>query len=77
MIAISEKTLIMAIQAISDAVHDLRDECQETDGPDLPDMQELLLAYSLAAGDLKNGYAKLAESGADLPPYAALTVRRG
>ena len=77
MLEITENTLIMAIQAVADAVHDLRDECAETDSSDLPDIQELLLSYSIAAGELKAAYAKLSETGTDLPPYAELVARRG
>ncbi len=77
MVEISENTLVMAIQAIADAVNDLRDECAETDGPELPDIQELLLSYSIAAGELKKIYAKLAETDVTLPEYAELIARRG
>ncbi len=76
MVEIKEQTLLMAIQVMADAIAELKTECAETDGPDLPDLQELLLSYSLAAADLKRAYLGLQEAGAILPPYEELVANR-
>ncbi len=76
MIEIKEQTLLMAIQVMADAIAELRQECAETDGPDLPDLQELLLGYSLAAADLQRAYSCLQETDAVMPPYEELVANR-
>ena len=55
---IDGKTLILCVQAIAAEVRDLNTSRDSPPGTQQADTDELLLAYSLAASDLKEAYPK-------------------
>jgi hypothetical protein len=72
MVEISIETLVMAVQAIDAEISYITDSV-DGDLKDLPtDDQEMLLAYSKAAMELKARYQEIRESEQDLPPYEQL-----
>ena len=79
---IDGKTLILCVQAIAAEIRDLMKIARDSPpGPEQADVDELLLAYSLAASDLKEAYLKeLTEArakGAHLPEYEELVGEDG
>ena len=72
MIEVSIQTLMMALQAVDAEISRIKD----TVGGDLgeldPDLQEVLLAYSKAAMELKARYLEARKSAPRLPPYEQL-----
>ena len=78
---IDGETLTLCVQAIAAEIRDLRIARDSTPGPEQADIDELLLAYSLAATDLKEAYLKeLAEArakGAHMPDYEELVGEDG
>lgn len=73
---LSAQTLVMAVQAVDAEM----DRIQDTAGGDItelePDAQELLLAYSLAAMELKASYLHARASEPGLPAYERLVSGR-
>lgn len=69
------KTLVIAIKALDKDLQKLGQECDEYDGPELPDMQGLLLDYTRAAADLKAAYLETYTPNSNLPEYATLVAR--
>ncbi len=78
---IDGKTLILCVQAITAEIRDLKIARDSAPSPEQADIDELLLAYSLAASDLKEAYLKeLTEArakGAHLPEYEELVGEDG
>ncbi len=68
------KTLAIAIKMLAKEIHKLEKECDEYDGPELPDMQELLLDYTRAAADLKQAYLDVYTPNSNLPEYSAMVA---
>ncbi len=68
------KTLVIAIKTLDKDLQKLSQECDEYDGPELPDMQELLLDYTRAADDLKAAYLETYTPNSNLPEYSALVA---
>ena len=78
---IDGNTLILCVQAIAAEIRDRKTARDSPPGPEQADIDELLLAYSLAASDLKEAYLKeLTEArakGAHLPEYEELVGEDG
>lgn len=72
MAELSPQTLMMAVQGIDAEIHRIIDTANGEIGDLEPDEQELLMAYSKAAAELKNAYAEAHDSVPNLPPYDAL-----
>ena len=70
---ISERTLVMAIQAIDSEIQRLRamPEDQVVPGDEI-----LLVDFENAAEDLEEAYAKALKRSTNLPPYEQLVRRR-
>jgi hypothetical protein len=66
------QSLVVLVQVLNRAVRELDAECDATDGPEKPDLQELLLDYTLAADDLKEVYLAAFEPNSNMMPYAKL-----
>lgn len=70
---VSGRTLMMAIQAVDGEVQQIREELEEIgDGPNEADLQDLLLAFTEAADELKAAYLEELETSEHLPPYEEL-----
>lgn len=69
---ISEKTLIMAVQAVDAEIRRLR---ALDDDSIVPGDQELLLQYELAGDELQDVYGVTEAVFSNLPPYAQLAQR--
>ena len=69
---LSTQTLVMAVQAVDAEIRRLK----ETAGGEItelaPDDQELLLAFSQAAMELKKAYLDAREFAPNMPPYEQL-----
>ena len=78
---INGETLTLCVQAIAAEIRDLEIARDSMPGPEQADIDELLLAYSLAASDLKEAYLKeLTEArakGAHMPDYEELVGEDG
>ena len=78
---IDGKTLILCVQAIAAEIRDLKTARDSPPGTQQADIDELLLAYSLAASDLKEAYLReLTEArarGAHMPDYEELVGDAG
>jgi hypothetical protein len=68
------QTMVVLIQVLDGAIVALGAECDATDGPDKPDLQELLLDYTLAAQDLKMRYQAARHPESNMPPYETLVT---
>lgn len=75
MAKLSGNTLMMAVQAVHAEMQRVRGDVSITDLE--PDDQELLLAYSRAAEELKAAYADVCKTSPGLPPYADLVAGGG
>lgn len=64
-------TLLMAIQAVADAIGHLRERLK-TPGVDALDDTEMLLAYERAADELRRAYEVARLTASNLPPYGDL-----
>ena len=71
------QTMVVLIQVLADAIKVLDEECAATDGPDKPDLQELLLDYTLAASDLKALYLATRHPDSNMPSYERLVPPEG
>lgn len=71
------QTMVALIQVLDSAIVALDAECDATDGPDKPDLQELLLDYTLAAQDLKALYLATRHPDSNMPPYEKLVTTQG
>ena len=72
MATLSAQTLIKAIQAVDAAVKKIAQERDEATDPELSDLEELLLSYSLAEAELKKAYEEQQGVSDNLPPYSEL-----
>jgi hypothetical protein len=70
------QSLVVLVQVLNRAIRELDAECEATDGPDKPDLQELLLDYTLVADDLKDEYLATHEPDSNMPSYEELTTRQ-
>lgn len=73
---VSGRTLVMAIQAVDEEIHRLEEERTALGEEGDPDLDELLLAYSLAADELEKAYREALQHVSNLPPYEQLVGRR-
>lgn len=73
MIAISAQTLVMAIQGVDAEVRRIKNSADGDISELDPDDQELLMAFSQAAMELKAAYLAERKSIPDLPNYERLT----
>ena len=75
---VSGNTLLMAVQAVDDAIQALRARLQEADEDDDPrDDEELLHSYRKAADELRRAYELARLSSSNLPPYDEVLPPRG
>jgi hypothetical protein len=74
---LNERTLVMAIQGVDAEMRRIGEQIETTEGPEQADLEELLLAYSLAAGELKEAYLHALEPGSNLPAYSELVSTHG
>ncbi len=76
MTTLTAQTLVMAVQAVDAEIRRIT----ESAGGDIaelePDEQELLLAFSQAATELKVVYLELTLSAPGIPPYDQLVRRK-
>ncbi len=66
------QSLVVLIQVLDDAIKVLDAECDATEGLDKPDLQELLLDYTLAANDLKELYLATRHPDSNMSAYERL-----
>jgi hypothetical protein len=70
MAEVSGRTLMMAVQAVNEAISRIK---ASGDPDELePDLEELLLSYSRAEMELKAAYLEARRSTPGLPPYEEL-----
>ena len=74
MTTLSPQTLVMAVQGIDAEIRRIQDVACGDTGDLEPDEQELLLAFSQAATELKVAYVALLQSTPGLPPYEQLVA---
>lgn len=68
---VSGTTLMMAVQAVHQAVRELEQELERADA-DPTEATEMLLAYSAAADELRAAYQVARLTTSNLPPYEQL-----
>jgi hypothetical protein len=68
---VSGDTLLMAIQAVNDAIASLRVSLHDGSG-DSRDDTEMLMSYTKTAQELRAAYEVARLTTADLPPYDEL-----
>ena len=73
MTSLSAQTLMMAIQGVDAEMNRLTAECGSVAEME-PDDQELYLAFSKAAEELKRAYLDAARAYPTLPPYDDLVA---
>lgn len=69
---VSGLTLMVAIQSVDAEIRRLEAECEAETGPELPDLQDLLLSYHNAADELRKAYIEECRHVINLPPYEML-----
>jgi hypothetical protein len=70
---VSGNTLLMAIQAVNDAIKELDRRLRHPDGEGHPlDDTEMLMSYTRAAEELRSAYEVARLGSSNLPPYAEL-----
>lgn len=69
---LSPQTLMMAVQAVHAEMTRLTRLCEETDGPEVADLEDLLQTYELASVDLRTTYIAAWREAGNLPPYETL-----
>jgi hypothetical protein len=69
---LSANTLTMAIQGVNAEIRRLKDSVDGVVADLEPDDQELLFAFSQAAGELKAAYLDMAKSIPGMPAYEQL-----
>ena len=72
--AINTRTLVIAIQAVDALITRTDAEWRAATGSDVAELEELLLAYSLAASDLKDQFDEAKKTIDNLPPYGSLAT---
>lgn len=70
--SINTRTLVIAIQAVDALITQTDAELQTATGSNAADLEALLLAYTLAASDLKNQFDEAKKTISNLPPYDSL-----
>lgn len=68
---VSPNTILMAVQAVNDAIRTLEVRLRESQDDCLDDT-EMLLAYSRAADELRDAYEVARLTTTNMPPYAKL-----
>jgi hypothetical protein len=71
MATVSGRSLLMAVQAVHQAMVGLEEELARGEG-DPTDATELLLAYTSASEELRSAYEVARLGSSNLPPYATL-----
>jgi hypothetical protein len=70
---VSGNTLLMAIQAVNDAIKELDLRLRHPGGESDPlDDTEMLMSYTRAAEELRSAYEVARLGSSNLPPYAEL-----
>jgi hypothetical protein len=72
MTTLSAQTLVMAVQGVDAEIRRIKDSVDGNITDLEPDEQELLLAFSQAATELKAAYLELRLSAPGIPPYDQL-----
>ncbi len=74
MAEVSGNTLVMAIQAVDEQMHLLAAQIGAMDPHDraMADLEDMLLAYTKAATDLREAYGAALSAVSNLPPYTSL-----
>jgi hypothetical protein len=72
MAEVSGRALMMAVQAVQEEIRQIREQLEEAEGEQLPELEELLLAFSDAAEELRVAYLSECEKFEYLPPYSDL-----
>ncbi len=72
MTTLSAQTLVMAVQGVDAEIRRIKDSVDGDIAELEPDEQELLLAFSQAATELKAAYLDLRLSEPGIPPYEQL-----
>ena len=72
MTTLSTQTLVMAVQGVNAEICRIKDSVGGDIAELEPDEQELLLAFSQAATELKAAYLDLRLSAPGMPPYEQL-----
>ena len=69
------QTLIVAIQCVAAEIKAIDKQLQDGDPPNAGELEQLLLAYDLAADDLKDAYEAAQDRWDGLPVYEDLLKR--
>ncbi len=69
---VSGNTLLMAVQAVNDAIAILDERIRDGSGDPLDDT-EMLMSYTRAAEELRSAYEVARLTSNNLPPYDELT----
>jgi hypothetical protein len=69
---VSAKAIAVSIRAVQAEIERLQEELRTDDPEDIPDTQEILLSYSLAAEELKKAYEHALRMSNNLVPYEDL-----
>ncbi len=68
---VSGNTLLMAVQAVNDAIATLDERIRDGSGDPLDDT-EMLMSYTRAAEELRSAYEVARLTATNLPPYDEL-----
>jgi len=71
---VSGNTLLMAVQAVDEAIKSLQARLRSPEADPLDDT-EMLLSYTRAAEELRSAYEVARLSSSNLPPYAELVAQ--
>ena len=72
---VSAKAIAVSIRAVQAEIDRLQEELKTADAEDIPDTQELLLAVSQVAVELKKAYEHALRMSNNLVPYEDLIAR--
>ncbi|HEY8976656.1 MAG TPA: hypothetical protein VIN75_20745 [Burkholderiaceae bacterium] len=73
MAEVSGNTLLMAVQAVNDAIAMLDERIRDGSGDPLDDT-EMLMSYTRAADELRSAYEVARLTSSNLPPYEDLVA---
>ena len=73
---VSGNTLLMAVQAVNDAIAILDERIRDGSGDPLDDT-EMLMSYTRAADELRSAYEVARLTATNLPPYDELVEADG
>ena len=71
---VSGNTLLMAVQAVNDAIAVLDERIRDGSGDPLDDT-EMLMSHTQTAEELRSAYEVARLTSSNLPPYADLVAR--